>query len=118
MPSQITHWEIMGDDGDGLKEFYADLFGWNLERVPGFDQYYTVSGDETGGSGGAVGKGSEDMPSYLTIYLGVDDIDAMLAKIEAAGGQTIVPRTVVPDVVTFAMFSDPAGNTIGLTEND
>lgn len=118
MAGQVTHWEIMGPDGKALRDFYRDLFEWNLETVPGFDQYYTVSGDETGGSGGAVGKGSEEMPSYLTIYLGVDDIEAHLARIEAAGGRTLMPRTEIPDVVTFAMFADPAGNVIGLTENE
>ena len=117
MASHVTHWEIMGEDGDGLKAFYSDVFGWSLELVPGFDSYYTVSGDEVGGSGGAVGKGSDDMPHYLTIYFGVDDIDEHLSKIEAAGGTTIVPRTEVPDTVIFAMFADPAGNVIGLTEN-
>lgn len=116
MANRITHWEIMGGDGAALKEFYGSLFGWTLEEVPGFDQYYTVAGDEVGGDGGAVGKGSADMPSYLTIYLGVDDIDDHLAKIERAGGRTVVPKTVIPDVVTFAMFADPAGNVLGLTQ--
>lgn len=118
MASQVTHWEIMGPDGDGLKTFYSSLFGWNLELVPGFDQYYTVAGADAGGNGGAVGKGSEDMPSYLTIYLGVDDVAATLSEVEAAGGRTIVPRTEIPQVVTFAMFADPAGNIVGLTENE
>ena len=118
MVSQVTHWEIMGEDGDGLRDFYSGVFGWNLEAVPGFDSYYTVSGDDVGGEGGAVGKGMEEMPSYVTMYLGVDSIDDHLAQIEASGGRTIVPRTVIPDTVTFAMFADPAGNVLGLTENE
>lgn len=118
MGSQVTHWEIMGEDGDGLKAFYADVFDWNLEGVPGFNSYYTVSGDEVGGSGGAVGKGPEGSATYLTIYLGVDSIDDHLAKIETAGGRTIMPRTEIPGTVTFAMFADPAGNVVGLTENE
>ncbi len=118
MANQVTHWEIMGADGAGLKDFYAGLFDWNLEAVPGFDEYYTVSGDEVGGSGGAVGKGPETGPTYLMIYLGVDDINETLAKVEAAGGSTITPRTEIPDTIIFAMFSDPAGNVVGLTENE
>jgi predicted enzyme related to lactoylglutathione lyase len=27
-----------------------------------------------------------------------------------------MPRTVLPDVVIFALFQDPAGNVIGLVE--
>jgi predicted enzyme related to lactoylglutathione lyase len=28
----------------------------------------------------------------------------------------VTPRTEIPGVVTFAIFADPAGNTIGLVE--
>lgn len=49
-------------------------------------------------------------------YLGVKDIFAKLKEIERAGGQTVVPRTVVAGVVTIALFRDPAGNLLGLAE--
>jgi predicted enzyme related to lactoylglutathione lyase len=29
-----------------------------------------------------------------------------------------MPRTEIPEVVTFALFSDPAGNLVGLVEAD
>jgi len=48
--------------------------------------------------------------------MGVPEIVEALARIEAAGGKTVVPRTVVPGVVTFALFTDPAGNLLGLAE--
>ena len=56
------------------------------------------------------------MPNYVTLYIEVPDIDAHLIKIEAAGGKTVTPRTVIPDTVTFTMFADPAGNMVGLVE--
>jgi hypothetical protein len=34
----------------------------------------------------------------------------------AAGVPVVLPRTVVPDVVTFAVFLDLAGNRPGLAE--
>jgi predicted enzyme related to lactoylglutathione lyase len=46
----------------------------------------------------------------------VPDITAVLKQIESAGGKTVIPRTVVPGVVTFAIFLDPAGNRMGLAE--
>jgi len=49
--------------------------------------------------------------------MGVDDIDEVLAKVEANGGSIVLPRTVVPQVVTFALFKDPAGNLLGIAEN-
>ncbi len=56
------------------------------------------------------------MPSYVMIYVGVDSIDEHLKMIEAAGGKTVLDRTVIPGVVAFAQFRDPAGNVVGLTE--
>ncbi len=115
MGNKIVHIEFMGADGAGQHKFYTELFGWQAEEVPGFNHYYMVSSDSAG-VGSAVGQGPEDSPTYLTVYIEVDSIDDHLARIEAAGGSTVMPRTVVPDVVTFAMFRDPAGNVVGLVE--
>jgi predicted enzyme related to lactoylglutathione lyase len=52
------------------------------------------------------------------IYLGVADINATLARITAGGGQVVMPRMEVPGVVVVALFTDPAGNRMGLVEMD
>ncbi len=90
MAYKIVHWELMGADGAALKTFYQDLFDWSMEGVPGFGDYYMTNEAETG-LAGAVGKGSEDMPNYQVMYVEVPDIDAHMAKVEAAGGTTVVP---------------------------
>jgi hypothetical protein len=52
----------------------------------------------------------------VTFYVEVPDIKASLATIEAAGGKTIMPREVLPGMITLAIFTDPHGNVIGLVE--
>ncbi|MFH2072891.1 MAG: VOC family protein, partial [Actinomycetota bacterium] len=99
-----------------LKEFYGDLFGWEFQSPPGYGDYHMVAADQAG-LGGAVGKGHEAMPNYVTIYIEVPDITARLVEIEAAGGKTVMERTEVGDMVTIGMFVDPAGNVIGLVES-
>ena len=55
---------------------------------------------------------------------GIDREDferSFLARIEAAGGRRVMPRTVGPDfgathILVFTSFLDPAGNEIGLVE--
>ena len=37
-------------------------------------------------------------------------------RVDMAGGTIDMPRTVIPNVVTFALFKDPAGNRMGLVE--
>jgi len=115
MANPIVHWELMGPDGDAQKEFYAKIFDWKFTTPDGFGSYHMTEGDDMGVNG-ALGQGSEEMPSYQCIYVGVDDIDAKLEEIEEAGGKTVVPRTEIPDMVTFAMFQDPAGNFVGIVE--
>ncbi len=112
---KIVHWELMGPDGDKLAAFYGDLFGWNLAPSPGFDAYNMTTEEETG-IGGAIGQGNENMPQYQTIYIQVDSVEEHLGKAEGAGGTTVVPRTVVPGMVAFGLFTDPAGNLVGVVE--
>lgn len=112
----IVHWELMGPDGQTQKDFYGEIFDWKFGTMGGFDGYHMTEGDDMVVNG-AVGQGSEEMPAYQCIYVSVDDIESKLQEIEAAGGNTVLPRTELPDVVTFAMFRDPAGNLVGLVES-
>ncbi len=45
------------------------------------------------------------------------NIENYLSKIESMGGKTIVPKTVIPEMVTFALFADPEGNVVGIVEH-
>ncbi len=53
----------------------------------------------------------------VTNMIGVADIDAATVNIEKAGGKIVVPKTLVPDIGSYAYFVDPAGNIFGLWED-
>lgn len=53
----------------------------------------------------------------MNFVIEVDDLEAKLAEIEQLGGKTVTPVTVIPDVVTFAEFSDPEGNVLGISKS-
>lgn len=114
---KIVHWELMGPDAAALNGFYHDLFGWKGEEVPDFGGYTMINAEDTGVAG-AIGAGNEQMPSYQIMYIEVESIDDHLARAEAMGADTVTPRTVVPGMVTYAMFHDPAGNLVGLVEEE
>ena len=42
----------------------------------------------------------------------------MLREAEERGGTVVMPVTSIPGMVTFAMFSDPEGNCVGLVSSD
>jgi len=48
----------------------------------------------------------------------VASIDDTMLEIEAAGGSVVTPRTEIPGVVVFGLFTDPAGNMVGLVEEE
>ena len=110
MPSPVTWFELTGTDTAALRSFYAELFGWEITPVDGMDYGIVTAGD--GGIGGGITAGDG---AATVVYLQVDDIQSTLDRVEQAGGKTVVPVTVIPDMVTFAQFADPEGNVVGLT---
>ncbi len=116
----VVHFEIGGQDADGLQSFYAKQFGWKITGTPmGYGIVDTKAPAKSKGINGGISGPPPDGPeSWVTFYVEVPSIDASLSKIEAAGGTTVVPRTVLPGMVTFAQFADPSGNVVGLVESD
>jgi uncharacterized protein len=115
MANPVAWFEITGKDADTLQRFYTDVFGWEYEQAPGDTKYGMVSGGD-GGIGGGVGQ-AQNGQGHVTVYVQVDDPQSYLEKIEQHGGKTVMPVTVVPNMVTFALFSDPEGHLVGLFKN-
>ncbi len=113
----IVHFEMMGEDGEALKEFYSKTMGWKIDSSNPMNYGVVDTGAGEGSLGGGVGA-SQDGSSSVTVYVGVPDLDAKLKEIEAAGGKTTMPPMEIPDMVTFAQFEDPAGNVIGLVKSE
>jgi predicted enzyme related to lactoylglutathione lyase len=118
MAHPFVHVEIPADDTLAAGKFYGDVFGWNIETDPTFS--YTQFRAEGGPGGGFVSTQATDggmMPAKadsLLLYIGTDDIDASLAKVEAHGGKTVLPKTEIPGIGWFAIFTDPTGNRLAL----
>lgn len=116
MGNPVVHFEVIGTDALPLQKFYADLFGWHIQNTPDMGNYGLVDTHAGGGINGAVGEAQEGGAPYVTFYVEVDDTDAALATIESLGGATAMPTMEIPGVVTFAQFTDPKGNLIGLVK--
>jgi predicted enzyme related to lactoylglutathione lyase len=114
MPNPVVHFEVTGKDGKKLQEFYSQAFGWSINADNPMN-YGIVEAQNGQGIGGGI-QGGEN--TQVTFYVRVDDPQAVLNKIESMGGKTVVPVTVVPDMVTFAQFADPDGNVVGLVKNE
>jgi predicted enzyme related to lactoylglutathione lyase len=116
MSTPIVFFDIAGPKLEVLGAFYRDVFGWDIAPDARFpEQSHTIRPVRVHSP--LRGSLRADPPGTL-IYLGVADIAATLAKIEAHGGAPASPRLEIPGVVILALFTDPAGNRMGLIEMD
>ena len=114
MGAPVTWFEISTTEAKAVREFYADLFGWNLQVVEEANYALVDTGVE-GAIGGGIGEAQG--ANQVMFYIEVDDPQAYLDRIEKAGGRTVIPVTEMPDLVTFAQFADPKGNVVGLVKS-
>ncbi|HEY1687605.1 MAG TPA: VOC family protein [Solirubrobacteraceae bacterium] len=112
MSNPVVHFEVQGKDAEALKSFYGEVFEWKLNSV--MPEYAMVDTGE--GIPGGVGSGPEGSDGHVTFYVAVDDLQAALDKIAAAGGSTVQPPMDVPDGPSIALFADPEGHVIGLVK--
>jgi len=95
MGAPVVHFEIMGGQGNQLEKFYAELFGWKINSNNPMKYGVVDTGGGPGGINGGVGA-SQDGNKRVSVYAQVDDLEAMLDKVEKLGGKTILPPTEVP----------------------
>ena len=113
MPHPVVHFEIGGADGAKLQQFYRDAFDWAVDADNPM-QYGLVEAQGEG-IGGAVT--AADAPG-VTVYIQVDDLQAVLDRVGSLGGKTVQEITTIPGMVTMATFSDPEGNLVGLVHSE
>lgn len=110
MAHAVVHFEISGPDSGQLADFYAALFGWRMQPIPGYTLVDTSAG--SGINGGI--RQTADQEAGVTFYIETDDMQSALDKINLLGGKTETPISEVANVVTYATFSDLDGLLIGL----
>lgn len=108
----IVHIEFSAKDLEEAGKFYSDLFGWNIQQMPEMNYAMFETGE---GVAGGLNPVQENNPAgTVAVYVGTDDIEATLKRIEELGGKVIMPKTEIPNTGWFAFFLDPTGNQIGL----
>lgn len=114
MGSRIVHAEVVGKDGPKLQRFYSDVFGWKQNTdLPGG---YAMTDHEDSGIVLGTGPAPDGGAGWVTFYVSVDDLDGTLEKVQANGGQVVMPKFSPAADTWLAMFADPEGHVIGLSQ--
>ena len=119
--NKVVHFEIPFDDQARAQKFYSEVFGWNITKFPEMDYYLatTTPSDENmkpkdpGAINGGLLK-KDPTGEHPVIVIDVPSIDDHIAKVESAGGKTVMPKMQVGNFGLYARVSDTEGNVIGI----
>lgn len=102
--------ELMTSDMGAASSFYTGLFGWTTEP---FGDEYTVfiNGERPAGGLMAIDEQMGPVSPNWSIYLCVDDCDAIHEKAIGLGATSQMPPTDFPEVGRSCVLSDPQGGT-------
>ena len=114
MAHPVVHAEIRSQDPDATRKFFSDLLGWTYPAegaVPGYtfvdtgvpDALYTAISPLQGGQ------------DLVTFFIGVDDINQVVAQAAQLGGTVVQEPRQAPGV-SFALIADPQGHIVGLAQ--
>lgn len=117
MANAVNWFEIPVSDFQRAEKFYNTILAVDLVSMEASEGYRMGMFPAEAGVGGALMQGEGYVPSAegTIVYLnGGDDLSIALNRVEAAGGQVIVPKTSIGENGYFAFFMDTEGNKVGL----
>lgn len=104
--------ELMTEDVEGAKKFYAALLGWSVQEYPmeeGGTYWIMKAGEEEVGGIMQTPPEAKGVPPYWGVYITVDDVDATVKKAQTLGAQILAGPMDIPKVGRFATLRDPQG---------
>lgn len=116
MANAINWFEIPAKNFERAKKFYEDVLGITM-MTPFPDMKYAMfpvdmQKGEVGG-GLVEEKGYEPGEKGLLVYLnGGEDLSVPLARVEAAGGKIVAPKSSIGENGFVARFTDTEGNLV------
>src|SRR5437867_3471277 len=120
MGQPVVHFEVIGQDGEKLRRYYSELFGWEINADN--EMNYGIVGREGNlgpdgiGIGGGIAGGPPGYEGHVTFYVAVPDIEAALQKAESLGGTRVMGPERIMDMIELGQFKDPEGHVIGVVK--
>ncbi len=119
--NSLNWFEIPATDISRAQKFYETIFGIKMDAMPEMMGMKMASFPSEMGNGkvaGAVAQSPNHKPGMdgAVVYLNANpSIDAVIGKIEQAGGKMIMPKMQIsPEIGYMAFFTDSEGNRVGL----
>lgn len=101
-------YELLTTDADAAIDFYRQIVGWTGSKFPSAEMDYTIMSAGADNVAGIMKNPMPTAPAWIG-YVGVDDVDAAVAKIVSLGGKVHMPPTDLEGVGRMSMVEDPQG---------
>jgi predicted enzyme related to lactoylglutathione lyase len=119
-----TYFDLTVHDLSRARAFFERVLGWRFEKFAMPYEYYRILAGPEGEPGIDGGIGAvKDAPiaggNPLTqITVPVPDLDGMLARVQASGGQIVQAKMPIPGIGWYATCAEPGGLRFGVIEAD
>lgn len=113
MGAPVIRWQVLSPKPDVVAQFYGRVFGWTESRDNALGYRAVDTGSSLGIQGG-IWPAPPEAPSFVQLFVEVEDIDAAISSVIANGGSIVVPKSSLPDGDTMAVVRDPLGMSVGL----
>jgi len=121
---RVVHFEIHAENPERAVEFYKNLFGWEITKWSGPQEYWLIKtgpDNQRGINGGMIRRhGTIDGNAVIAYVCTVEvaSVDATAQKATVLGGTIVVPKMPIPGIGWLAYAKDPEGNIFGFMHND
>jgi predicted enzyme related to lactoylglutathione lyase len=119
--NSLNWFEIPAADIKRAKKFYETIFSMEMQdmgEMMGMKMVGFPSDMGNGKASGGLAQSTMHKPSAdgAVVYLNANpSINAVVERIEKAGGKVVMPRTQIsPEIGYMAFFTDTEGNRVGL----
>ena len=113
MQGQFFWYDVMTTDTRAAAKFYSAVAGWGIQEGSGGGKEYTLFTLNGQGVAGLMSIPEDAAkagvgPAWMG-YIDVDDMGTAIAKLQQHGGTVHREPQTVPDIIEFAVVSDPQG---------
>ena len=111
MANAFMHVQLYTDAVPAARQFYGDLFAWEIRDLGGGD---TAIDPGAGVGGGMTHQLGPHFASFWLPFVEVTDVAAVLDSARARGARVVVERTDLAGAGYYGIFVDPWGARVGV----
>lgn len=111
----IVWWELATHDAEKTVQFFREVFEWEIH----YDEYvkfYKIRHAPPAIQGGGIFTLRRARLPFVALYIRVEDIQAMAAKVGEHGGFIVDPPAEIAPGQWICLFNEPSGVTFAMIQ--